>query len=145
MTTMSERHFHGSGGVALATPQRTPAAFPKIRSQSLLAQERPGKCQQCQPVRRARPRGATSARAGAQLHLHRALFAAGRADPLRARLRVQIVLHRRQNELSGRHRSFNRVRGILFFFGRPSIDQAPSLHAPLKPNALGRRGILRIN
>eukprot|EP00962_Isochrysis_galbana_P018588 scaffold5365_cov115-Isochrysis_galbana.AAC.2 len=40
MTTTSERHFHGSGGVALATPQRTPAAFPKIRSQSLLAQER---------------------------------------------------------------------------------------------------------
>eukprot|EP00962_Isochrysis_galbana_P047820 scaffold19736_cov112-Isochrysis_galbana.AAC.2 len=31
------------------------------------------------------------------------------------------------------------------FSGRPSIDQAPSLHAPLKPNALGRWGILRIN
>eukprot|EP00962_Isochrysis_galbana_P023173 scaffold6967_cov123-Isochrysis_galbana.AAC.4 len=46
---------------------------------------------QCQPVRRARPRGATGARAGAQLHLHRALFVAGRADPLRARLRVQVA------------------------------------------------------
>eukprot|EP00962_Isochrysis_galbana_P007003 scaffold1890_cov105-Isochrysis_galbana.AAC.2 len=36
------------------------------------------------------------------------------------------------------------VRGVRAH-GRPSIDQAPSLHAPLKPNALGRRGILRIN
>eukprot|EP00962_Isochrysis_galbana_P060552 scaffold35117_cov129-Isochrysis_galbana.AAC.2 len=36
--------------------------------------------------------------------------------PLRARLRVIFVLHRLREQLSGRHRSFNRVRGILFFF-----------------------------
>eukprot|EP00962_Isochrysis_galbana_P015172 scaffold4358_cov137-Isochrysis_galbana.AAC.1 len=34
----------------------------------------PGKCQQCQPERQARPGSATGARAGAQSHLHRALF-----------------------------------------------------------------------
>eukprot|EP00962_Isochrysis_galbana_P010752 scaffold2990_cov119-Isochrysis_galbana.AAC.6 len=74
----------------------------------------PGKCQQCQPVRNARPGSATGARAGAQSHLHRALFGSGRADSFRARFLVHVDLHRRQSGLSGLHRSNNRVRGILF-------------------------------
>eukprot|EP00962_Isochrysis_galbana_P018430 scaffold5316_cov105-Isochrysis_galbana.AAC.3 len=74
----------------------------------------PGKCQQCQPVRNARPGSAAGARAGAQSHLHRALFGSGRAGSFRARFRVHVGLHRRRSELSGRHRSNNRVRGIFF-------------------------------
>eukprot|EP00962_Isochrysis_galbana_P041033 scaffold14954_cov122-Isochrysis_galbana.AAC.6 len=54
-----------------------------------------------------------SAGTGAQSHLCRALTGSGRLDSLRARLRVQIVLLRRHDELSGLHRSFNRVSGIL--------------------------------
>eukprot|EP00962_Isochrysis_galbana_P042102 scaffold15661_cov134-Isochrysis_galbana.AAC.2 len=42
----------------------------------------PGQCQECQPVRRARPGSATGARAGAQSHLHGALVGAGWPDTL---------------------------------------------------------------
>eukprot|EP00962_Isochrysis_galbana_P020001 scaffold5843_cov125-Isochrysis_galbana.AAC.1 len=73
----------------------------------------PGQCQECQPVRRAMPGSAAGARAGAQSHLRRALVGAGRPDSLRARLRVVVVLNRLREELSGRHRAFNRVRGIF--------------------------------
>eukprot|EP00962_Isochrysis_galbana_P029190 scaffold9322_cov120-Isochrysis_galbana.AAC.2 len=52
---------------------------------------------------------------GAKTTCHRALFGVGRADSFRARFQVHVDLHRRQRELSGRHRSNNRVRGILFF------------------------------
>eukprot|EP00962_Isochrysis_galbana_P050443 scaffold21815_cov119-Isochrysis_galbana.AAC.1 len=52
--------------------------------------------------------------AGAQSHLCRALIGcSGRPDSLRVRLRVQVALLRRHEELSGPHRSFNRVSGIL--------------------------------
>eukprot|EP00962_Isochrysis_galbana_P028976 scaffold9214_cov138-Isochrysis_galbana.AAC.1 len=83
----------------------------------------PGQCQECQPVRRARPGSATGARTGAQSHLHGALVGAGWSDALRARLRVVIVLHRLREELSGRHRSFNRVRGVLFFYATPAVTK----------------------
>eukprot|EP00962_Isochrysis_galbana_P007203 scaffold1940_cov112-Isochrysis_galbana.AAC.8 len=79
--------------------------------------------------------GATGARAGAQSHLRRALFGAGRADSLRARFRVHVILHRRQDELSGRHRSFNRVRGFLFvfFFACRKKGESASHHSRTPP------------
>eukprot|EP00962_Isochrysis_galbana_P029073 scaffold9267_cov112-Isochrysis_galbana.AAC.4 len=76
----------------------------------------PGKCQQCQPVRNARPGSATGARAGAQSHLHRALFGSGRADSFRARFLVHVHVDL-STSIGGRRQSAE------WAVGAPSFEQ----------------------
>eukprot|EP00962_Isochrysis_galbana_P006094 scaffold1649_cov134-Isochrysis_galbana.AAC.11 len=100
----------------------------------------PGQCQECQPVRRARPGSAAGARTGAQLHLHGALVGAGWTDAFGARLRVVVVLHRLREELSGRHRLIHRVRGVLFSIASSSYSDLGGKQTACTTSAVSRVG-----